>query len=663
MPYSDQKMKENNSIFIPICFSAVLLLLLAYSNHFHNSFHFDDHHTIVDNDFIKDIKNIPLFFTDARTQSSLPANQTYRPLTSATHAVDYWMGKGMKTTLYFHLSTFIWFASQCMLLVFFFDKIISTTGNHRWNRCIALFAAGWYALHTVNAETINYIYQRADVLSTFMVIAGFILYIYLPKWRRRGIYLIPVFIGMFIKEPTAMFAPLLFFYIMLFEEKLPLGEGLKPKNLLKVLKSSAPAFLLCLILIVFVVRMMSVTWTPGGNSRVAYFITQPFVVLRYFTTFFLPLDLSADADWKVMNSILDIRVAAGFLFVSVMLYLAYFTSKNPDTRPISFGILWFFIALIPTSSVIPLAEVMNDHRMFFPYIGLMLAVCWTLGLFVIKNETVLVRTPVLKAVLIILASGILAGHAYGTYQRNEVWRSEESLWNDVTLKSPGNGRGLMNYGLTQMEKGDFENASMYFEKALVLNPTYSYLHINIAILKAAMNQPEAAESFFKSALKLDPNNPEGFYYYAKWLSSRKRVEEATTLLQQAIGISPGHGSANSLMKDILARKKPSLQPPTEQTETADKLSTAEDYLSLSLKYNNDGRYPESIRACTEALKINPDYDLAFNNICAAYNALGQLEKAIDACENGIRINPHNPYLNNNLALARHRMALSPPESR
>ena len=564
---ADPGMKKDNSVFIVFCFSAFFLLLLAYSNHFLNAFHFDDSHTIVNNDFIRDIKNIPLYFTDARTHSSLPANQTYRPLTSATFAIDYWLGNGLKTTLYFHLSTFIWYVAQCTLLYFLYYKIISTTGNHRWNRFIALFGASWYALHTANAETVNYICQRADALSALMVVAGFILYAYLPEWRRWCIYLIPVAIGMFFKEPTAMFAPLVFFYIMLFEKNQSMSEGFKPRNLSKILKASAPAMLICMILGIFVIKKMSAMWTPGGTSRYAYFITQPFVLLHYFTTFFLPVDLSADSDWKVINSILDIRAAAGFLFVFILLYIAYIASKKPDSRPISFGILWFFIALAPTSSVIPLAEVMNDHRMFFPFIGLMLAVCWALGLCIIKNEGVLFQTPVFRTTLIILASAILAGNAFGTYQRNKVWRTEESLWHDVTLKSPDNGRGLMNYGLTQMEKGDFENALGYFEKALVLAPAYAYLHVNIGILKAAMNQPEEAARYFKNALLLDPNNPECFYYYARWLSSRKREHEAIALLEKAIRISPGNGSAKSLLNEILARNR-TLQPTVEQTNKA-----------------------------------------------------------------------------------------------
>src|SRR5258708_12661738 len=64
-------------------------LLAAYANHFHNSFHFDDAHTIVNNAAIRELRNIPLFFRDATTFTSLPSNQSYRPLVSILLAIDY----------------------------------------------------------------------------------------------------------------------------------------------------------------------------------------------------------------------------------------------------------------------------------------------------------------------------------------------------------------------------------------------------------------------------------------------------------------------------------------------------------------------------------------------------------------------------------------------
>src|SRR5258706_12784025 len=85
-------------------------LLTAYANHFHNSFHFDDAHTIVNNAAIRELRNIPLSFRDATTFSSLPSNQSYRPLVSMLLAIDYSLGHGLRP-FWFHSPAFLLLAA------------------------------------------------------------------------------------------------------------------------------------------------------------------------------------------------------------------------------------------------------------------------------------------------------------------------------------------------------------------------------------------------------------------------------------------------------------------------------------------------------------------------------------------------------------------------
>src|SRR2546426_9667001 len=82
----------------------------------------------------------------------------------------------------------------------------------------------------------------------------------------------------------------------------------------------------------------------------------------------------------------------------------------------------------------------------------------------------------------------LCANGYATFQRNKVWKTEETLWHDVAIKSPGNPRGLMNYGNTLMAKGDFPGALEYFHRAQVIAPQYSVLMINLAIAEDATKQ-------------------------------------------------------------------------------------------------------------------------------------------------------------------------------
>ena len=246
---------------------------------------------------------------------------------------------------------------------------------------------------------------------------------------------------------------------------------------------------------------------------------------------------------------------------------------------------------------------------------------------------------------------ILTAHGIGAHHRNDVWSSGEKLWKDVTVKSPGNGRGWMNYGNSQMAKGNYAEALIAFNKAKELWPYYSYVHINLGILHASMGKPVDAEEYFKRAILLDRVNPETYRYYGKFLIEQMRSNEAADILQQGLQLSPKHIELKMYYDMAVASgdgKSTKQQVMLEQLKSQ---PTAEGYLNLSLEYYNLGRYQECVDAAQKALELKPDYELAYNNICSAYNALKQYDNAIEACSQAMRIKPDFQLAKNNLKLA------------
>ena len=162
----------------------MLLLLLvalfaAYANHFHNGFHFDDAHTIENNAAIRELRNIPLFFRDATTFSSLPSNQSYRPLVSTLLAIDYSSRPRTATVLVSPVDLHA-FRRASLLLAFVIHRLLDDAGSVAANGWIALGAAACYGLHPANADTVNYIIASSEVISTLGVIASFAVLLRLP---------------------------------------------------------------------------------------------------------------------------------------------------------------------------------------------------------------------------------------------------------------------------------------------------------------------------------------------------------------------------------------------------------------------------------------------------------------------------------------------------
>ncbi|HJQ38939.1 MAG TPA: tetratricopeptide repeat protein, partial [Thermoanaerobaculia bacterium] len=295
----------------------------------------------------------------------------------------------------------------------------------------------------------------------------------------------------------------------------------------RALRIALPPLVLGVALLVFLNSMNAKEWQSGGGSAWRYATTQPFIWLHYARLFVLPTGLTADTDWTTFAHWYDVRAIAGYAFIAVLILAI---RRAPAV--VAFGLLWFAIALLPTS-LFPLAEVANEHRLFFAYIGLVLALAF------------FIRTRAFA----IAAIALLCIHAVATHQRNKVWKSEATLWADVVAKSPRNGRAWMNYGLTRMAKGDYRGAKSDFEHAATLVPDYSVLEINRGIVEGQLGDPAAAERHFRRALQLNAD-ANSHFFYARWLEKRGRKAEALPHARAAVRLSPALADARVLLSRL-----------------------------------------------------------------------------------------------------------------
>jgi len=633
-----------------------LAVWAVYSNSFHNSFHFDDSHTIVDNPYIRSLRNLPRFFTDASTFSILPSHRTYRPFVSASLALDYAIGRGYNP-FWFHLSTFLVFLLQLAFMDALFTTILNAArpGPAPANRYVSLLAVAWYGLHPAMAQTVNYIIQCGDIYCTLGVVVALAVYARRPAWRNFGLYLVPFAFAMLSKPPAAVFPLLLFLYLILFEVE---GAGRYKRAALATLPSLAA----CAALLALQAAMTPKTFVPSTISNFSYCITQPFVLMRYFGALFLPIHLNVDTDLQPFASI-NGEALLGFLFVAALLALAWLTARRRILRPIAYGLLWFLVASLPTS-VYRLSEVENDHRMYLPFVGLVLAVVWATYLAVErlgagKYSRAVWRTATAAALI------LLTAYAVGAHLRNRVWRTEESLWLDDVQKCPRNGRGLMNYGLTQMEKGAYARALSYFQRALVYTPNYSTLEINLGVVLGAMNRPAEAEQHFQRALALAPADDQARYYYGRWLFQQHRVPDAVLQLKTAVALNPSLLQARDLLAAALdaegdpagarATAAATLKVfPADATARAVLAGSgprnADYWINASLVQYRGGNFSQCLEDAQRALAIDPRSAAAYVNIGAAYAGLGQWDLAIDNERKALALKPGFTLAKNNLVL-------------
>jgi len=675
----------------------------VWLNHLGSSFHFDDVAVIVTNVSLEQLSNIPRFFTSPRTFSMLKESSAYRPLLSVWFALDYDL-VAEPLAFIFQLENFIWFLSLLVAIFGLFRLIPGGT----WQS--GFFGALLFGLHPAIADTVNYPLQRGEIMGAFGVIAGFIVWIVWPRtlpetlplafpqipkdrWEEfvrsyypelsyfyllirnapLAFYMVPVILALLVEPATAVFAPILLVYILIFEKE----RG--PRR-------AIPAAVVCggywLIQAAF-------TWRLGDFSRLPllnYWLTQPWVAIRYLYAFFLPLHLSADTDFQPFAHFWSPLALAGYAGVALLARLAILAGRRKEWLAVSFGIWWFLIALVP-DAITPDRVVEADWRMFLPFVGLTLAASRTAWI-VFTRVYEWQHRPRTAVLTSLLAMCVLLTYGFGTHERNKVWQSEATLWTDVMQKSPHNGRAFMHYALTRIADGDPDDALTYLQRAEMLSPHDAVIEINLARGYDTLSRPREATNYFLRAIADAPSYSPAYSAYSQSLDSQERLPEALAMATKAIRIDSWDLAGRHTAMDVMAqlhewadlkrmagetldlypgdpdsaRSALVAQIGVDQVGRNEKLArtdpSVDHYLRLSVSYFEAKRYQDCILAAQQALKINPQLAEAYSNLAAAYNTLGRVDEAIAALQEEVRLNANLRGAKSNLQYELNRKAQS-----
>lgn len=582
------------------CLIITILLLLIYANSFQNSFQYDDFHVIVKNPSIKDPGNFSNFFFDPQMGSGLiKETSSYRPLLMATFALNYFIG-GLDVFSYHLLNFFL--HTLCSFFVFFITLFFlrTTYGEKEFNltrhQFTALFASLIFAVHPVQTESVTYITGRSSLLMALFFLAAFWTYTrYVLNGSVYHLFLSSIsFICALLVKETAI---TLIMVLILFNLFFPLARTWKRR-----LFSLFPYFILSAIYLMMRVHFFGSLKYGSQPIRPIYdnLLTQIRAWVYSLGTLVLPLNLNVDYDFPISRSILEGEVLFSIFVLTAIALVIWKIAKS--YRPVGFFALWFVVNLAPTSSIIPLEDVITDRWLYLPSVGF--AVIMAFAAEWIFRVKVSMSTRVVKMVFFFLCALVVELYGFEVILRNFTWRSYWTLWEDAVEKSPNKCKPHLGLGIALNQAGYSDEAIKEFKRAAVLNPRGGEAYLNLGYVYYSQGKLEESIQANKKAIVLSPRlSPEAHNNLGMAYLHQGRKEEALHELQRALEIRP-----------LYARP----------------------YLNLGNIYEKEGNIDKAIPLVEKAVKLEPELLPAHEALIRFYELKGWKEKRQGAYKNYLK---------------------------
>jgi tetratricopeptide (TPR) repeat protein len=610
-----------------IIFIAVIIFacLAVYSNTFQCTFHLDDEVSIIRNVAIRhlgDIKTIWDFW---------PA----RFITYLTLAFNY--NAGVLNVFGYHLFNIL-IHTAAALFAFWLalltlatpalkdDKIKGQSGM------IALFVGLIFAVHPIQTQGVTYVVQRATSLAGLFYLATLCFYAKSRLSQKGGgIYyaaaLATAFLAFFSKEVTLTlpFAILLYEFVFFREGKKMSWKHVVPFLLLIIV---IPA--VSIITNSYDIKHMKKTSEePPFATPIQYLFSQFRVIITYVRLLFLPFNQNVDYGYAIEKSILRPPVLAGLALILSLLGSAILLLKRKPL--ISFCIFWFFVTLMPESSIFPIRDLLFEHRLYITMFGY--------GLFIASGVYYIFGRKNMR-----LAAGILIAitlfYSVLAYNRNFVWRDEISLWSDVIKKSPQSSGAYNSRGNAFAAKGDIESAIADYNRSVEILPEYVDVYNNLANAYKRKGDFDNAIANYNKVLKLNPYHVAGHYNRGVALLEAKQLDQAIVDFSNALAVDP------RLAEGYEGRGEAYLQKGDVDKALADFKNAAHfspyfagAHYMLGTAYTRKSDFDNAGLEFNEAIRLDPTRAEYFDSRGTIYGAKKDLDRAMADFNKAIELNP------------------------
>jgi len=509
---------------------AVALVFVAHRDVLRNPFVFDDFHEVVENVSIENLRS-PL---------GIVRQNLSRPIVNLSYAVDYWMWDG-RDERGFHLTNLLLHALNVLLLFGLVREIVRARGSTSAVANVTAFtAAALFAVHPLMTEAVGLVASRSELLvGTFLLSSLHCFHRAFESrrtiWLAGGLVLFLTALG--TKETAAMLPFLLLAYDVC------LRRHSKDDTRARIWRVHVP--LVTLIVLAGAVRVwlfLGVEHPQAERAPWHSVLTSMHAAARYIRLLVLPIGQSLIPLVYPFQSPFETRflVAAGVLAAAGAI-VVFSWRREPL---VAFGILWFFLLLVPSSALILLSEyggAMAEHRAYLPGCGVFMAVGAVVArLAGLTNAASRARGAVtLSAVLAVLV--VLMGL---TTARNRIWNDPIALWTDALNKAPGTWAAVEGLADSYRLAGECRAAVPLYQQAMRLAPKNADTYIALSLCYFQLGRTQDAAAVLRAGRAELPRNTAVRLRLAK-------VEELTfadpsaalAICREVLAIAPGLAEA------------------------------------------------------------------------------------------------------------------------
>jgi tetratricopeptide (TPR) repeat protein len=446
----------------------------------------------------------------------------WHPLTWVSHMLDFQI-YGMNPAGH-HLTSVALHLANSILLFLLLQRMTKAM----WSSAMV---AALFALHPMHVESVAWVSERKDVLSTLfwmLAVGAYVRYVenlksQISNFKFFYIGSVVLFGLGLMAKPMLVTLP----FILLLLDYWPL-QRLRPPAV-RLLAEKMPWFILaaasCVVTFLAQQRggaMASLASVPLG----ARLENVPIAYARYLGKTFWPADLAVYYPLPRQWPVWEVACATALL----ALITAWVIWRARAQRYLAVGWLWFLGMLAPVIGLVHVgSQSMADRYDYLPSVGLYIMIIWAAREWVPRLGA---QAPV------ILAGMAVAGCLAATPIQVRCWKDSETLYRHALAVTEQNGAMENNLGKLLFEKGRVDEALPHLIRAVAFAPDYPNPHFNLGNALLAKGKVSGALSQFEAQVALQPNDPLAQYNFGRVLLDQGLARDAIPHLEKAVQISP-----------------------------------------------------------------------------------------------------------------------------